>query len=219
MSGNAVDWYWYRPAKISCYVPYQRLVCKHWGSVVGGSFLNIFLMFPTLLTELLVCHPQACCSSLGTTCYNSCSWFSCLFDLVRTDAYAYMNMSGIPFCNSARQAKKINERCPSYIGSHSPMFHYRFAAQCALLSLTLLATWFILKARVREADFWHWVCLNFVIFAIVSWFINILADAAEGLQTSYLAERELENGNYKYMHRLLPSMRTPLEHLERRIHG
>ena len=58
-----------------------------------------------------------------------------------------------------------------------------------------------------------------VILAIQHWFINILADAAEGLQTSYLVERELENGNFKYMQRLLPSFRAPLEHIERRVHG
>lgn len=40
VSGNAVDWYWSRQS--SCYQSYQRLVCKNWGSVVGGSFLNAF---------------------------------------------------------------------------------------------------------------------------------------------------------------------------------
>ena len=219
VSGNSTDWYWNRPNKTSCYAPYQRLLCKHWGSVVGGSFLNAFLTVPRLIVELFVCHPQTCCSGLGTTCYNSCSWFSCLFDLVRSDAYSYINLSGIPFCNSARQTKKINERNPSYIGSHSPMDHYRFAAHAFLIPVTLLTTWFILRARVWNPNVWHWLVLTFVIIAILSWFINILADAAEGIQTSFLAERELENGNYKYMQRLLPSYRVPLEHLERRVHG
>lgn len=49
VSGNAVDWYWYRPTQTSCYAPYQRLVCKHWGSVVGGSFLGAFFQIPTLI--------------------------------------------------------------------------------------------------------------------------------------------------------------------------
>lgn len=181
--------------------------------------MNAFLTIPTLIVELLVCHPQACCSGVGTTCYNSCSCFSCLFDLVRTDAYSYMNLSGIPFCNSARQAKKINERNPSFIGSHSPMFHYRFAAHAFLIPITLLGSWFILRARVWSPNIWHWIILIFLIYMILNWFINIIADAAEGIQTSYLAERELENGNYKFMQRLLPSFRVPLEHLERRLHG
>lgn len=42
VSGTATDWYWNRPQKTSCYNTYQRLICKNWGSVVGGSFLNAF---------------------------------------------------------------------------------------------------------------------------------------------------------------------------------
>lgn len=219
VSGNATDWYWYRPQNTNCYASYQRLVCKHWGSVVGGSFLNSFFTIPKYLIELIVCHPQACCPGLGSTCYNSCSWFTCLFDLVRADAYSYMNISGIPFCNSARQAKKVNERNPTFIGSHSPMDHYRFAATTFVTAAAILACWFILRARVWRISLWHWIVLIVVIYAIVNWFINILADAAEGLQTSFLVERELENGNFKYMQRLMPSFRSPLEHIERRLHG
>lgn len=219
VSGNATDWYWFRPANTSCYAPYQRLVCRHWGSVAGGSFLNAFFTIPTLIMELFICHPQTCCSGIGNVCYNSCSWLTCFFDLVRTDAYSYINLSGIPFCNAARQAKKINERNPTYVGSQSPMNHYRFAAHAFLISAAILMTWFILRARVWNANLWHWIVLIVVLYAILNWFINILGDAAEGIQTSFLVERELENGNFKYMQRLLPSFRTPLEHIERRIHG
>jgi hypothetical protein len=49
VSGNAVDWYWFRSNRTLCYGPYQRLACKHWGSVVGGSFLNAFFQIPTLI--------------------------------------------------------------------------------------------------------------------------------------------------------------------------
>ena len=42
VSGAAVDWYWHRPAKTGCFAPFQRFLCKNWGSVVGGSFLNAF---------------------------------------------------------------------------------------------------------------------------------------------------------------------------------
>ncbi len=94
VSGAAADWYW-NPSKASCFEPYQRLLCKNWGSVVGGSFLNAFFEIPTLLIELLVCHPQTCCSKIGTVCYNSCNCLTCFFDLVRTDAYSYINISGL----------------------------------------------------------------------------------------------------------------------------
>lgn len=99
------------------------------------------------------------------------------------------------------------------------MSHYRFAAYAFLVPITLLASWFILRARVWNPNVWHWIILTVVIISILSWFINVQADTAEGLQTSYLGERELEDGNYKYMNNLLPSFRGPLEHLERRVHG
>jgi hypothetical protein len=130
-----------------------------------------------------------------------------------------MNLSGIPFCNSARQVKKLNERNPSFIGSHSPMNHYRFAAHAFLIPAALLMTWFILRARVWNPSIWHWIVLPFVLYMVMNWFINLLPDASEGIQTSVLAERELENGNYKYMQKILPSYRGPIEHLEKRLHG
>lgn len=99
------------------------------------------------------------------------------------------------------------------------MDHYRFAAHAFLIPATLLICWFILRARVWNPNVWHWIALAVVVYSILTWFINIHADASEGLQTSFLAERELENGNFKYMQRLLPSYKAPLEHLERRLHG
>ena len=138
---------------------------------------------------MFVCHPQTCCSGLGSCCYNSCSWFTCFFDLVRSDAYSYINLSGIPFCNAARQTKKINERNPSFIGNHSPMSHYKFAVCAFLVPLTLLISWFILRARVWTPSLWHWIVLTVVIYSVLTWFIDILSDASEGLQTSFLSER------------------------------
>lgn len=98
-------------------------------------------------------------------------------------------MSGIPFCNSARQCKKINESCPTFVGSHSPMGHYKFVAHTFLISLLLLMTFFILRKRVMSPGFWHIVLLLTLLYMCVTWFIDIHAAAAEGIQTSYLAER------------------------------
>jgi glucan phosphoethanolaminetransferase (alkaline phosphatase superfamily) len=71
------------------------------------------------------------------------------------------------------------------------MYHYRFAAHAFLITAALLMSWFILRARVWSPNFWHWMVLIFVIYSILNWFINILPDAAEGLQTSFMAERDL----------------------------
>lgn len=44
VAGNAITWYWVKKdIKNSCFTPYQKLLTKHWGSVVGGSFINAFL--------------------------------------------------------------------------------------------------------------------------------------------------------------------------------
>ncbi len=43
VSGNAVEWYFKAiTEERHCGKPLVRLLSKHWGSVVGGSFLNGF---------------------------------------------------------------------------------------------------------------------------------------------------------------------------------
>jgi hypothetical protein len=185
VSGNAVDWYWTRQS--SCYQPYQRLVCKNWGSVVGGSFLNAFFEVPTLLVELLVCHPTTCCSKLGTFCYNTCNIFTCFFELVRTDAYSYINLTGIPFCDAARQCGKLCDRSNQFVGYQSALKHYRLAAHIACVSFIFFWGFWILNYRTLNYDLWNVAILVMAIVGTVTWFIGIHADAAEGLQTSYLA--------------------------------
>lgn len=96
------------------------------------------------------------------------------------------------------------------------MKHYRFAAHVFCVAAVFLMTWFILRARVITPGFWHYVILVVVLYMCVTWFVDIHAAAAEGLQTSYLAERELENGDHTYMQRVSPAYRSDLEHMERR---
>jgi len=178
VSGAATDWYWNRPQNTNCYNPYQRLLCKHWGSVVGGSFLNAFFGLPRAIIELFICHPQACCPGIGSCCYNSCSWYTCFWDLIRTDAYAYQNLSGIPFCNSARQAKKINERNPAYVGSHSPMNRYNFVSKLFLVPLSLILSWLILRAWVPNPNIWHWIISTLLNYFTLSFFTDFFGNAA-----------------------------------------
>ena len=44
ISGNAVEWYfnYNNNQPTSCGRPFNRLLCKNWGSVAGGSFVNAF---------------------------------------------------------------------------------------------------------------------------------------------------------------------------------
>ena len=64
----------------------------------------------------------------GKFCYNTIRPLLCLFDMVRADAYSYIYLSGIPFCNAARQCNKICDRSRHFVGNHSPMKHYKLLA-------------------------------------------------------------------------------------------
>lgn len=176
VSGNTVDWYWTKQS--SYYLPYQRLFCKNLGSVIGGSFLNAFFGIPALIVELLTCHPNTCCSKLGTVCYNTCNIFTCFFDLVRTDAYSYINLTGIPFCDAARQCNMLCDRSKQFVGYHSAMKHSRFSAHVACVSFVFLWSFWILNYRTFNYDLWNIAILICLIYGTVTWFIGINNDAA-----------------------------------------
>ena len=135
-----------------------------------------------------MCHPEACCSRAGTFCENACNPFTCFFDIVRTDAYSYINLSGVPFCDSARNCSHVCHKSKQFIGNHSSIKHLRFMIFTFLISLLCFMTQWILNYRTLNIGFWHLVIGVVVIYAIVSWFIEIHTASAEALQTSYLVE-------------------------------
>ena len=92
VAGSATDWYW-NTYQTKCSTSLARLITRHWGSVVAGSFINGFFEVPTLLIELFTCHTGTCCNKLGVCCEQKCCC-GVFFNLVRTDAYSYINLSG-----------------------------------------------------------------------------------------------------------------------------
>lgn len=105
VSGNAVDWYFTSiqgSSKPRCCLPSGRLLCKNWGSICGGSFLNAFFILLDSFSDLFRCDPRGSCAKCSPA-YQKCCCCNYLFELVRTDAYAYINLTGIPYCNAARQ--------------------------------------------------------------------------------------------------------------------
>lgn len=54
VSGNSVEWYFRNEAHTNdthCCRPFTRLLCKNWGSVAGGSFLNAFFNLFDLISD------------------------------------------------------------------------------------------------------------------------------------------------------------------------
>ena len=74
----------------------KSLICKHFGSVVGGSLLSGFFYIPDLIVNL-------CCSDVDC-CLCNC------FDILRGDSYPYIYLTGSSYCNAARQCQYLCER-------------------------------------------------------------------------------------------------------------
>ena len=81
---------------------FVRFIKYHFGSVAGGSFLNGFFNVINFLLESVRCYRDGACP-LCASCYECiCGCNRNFFELVRTDVYAYINLTGIAYCNAAR---------------------------------------------------------------------------------------------------------------------
>ena len=190
MAGSATDWYW-NTYQTKCSTSLARLITRHWGSVVAGSFLNGFFEVPTLIVELFTCHPGTCCNKLGVCCEQKCCC-GFFFNLVRTDAYSYINLSGEPFCNSARECYDVCiHATDQFVGGFNPMKHYRFVASTFLTALLYILGSIYVNKRVVNFYWWQNVVLIVISYAVICWFVDISANAAEGISTSFLTENSI----------------------------
>ena len=145
-----------------------------------------------LFVELFTCHPRTCCNKLGTTCNKCCC--ACLFSFVRTDAYSYINLAGTPFCNSGAECYETCRFAEDhFVGWFNPMKHYRFLASVFLTTLMYILGSIYVNKRVYSFHWWENVVLIVISYATICWFVDINADAAEGILTSYLVEYRLSN--------------------------
>jgi len=77
------------------------------------------------------------------------------------------------------------------------------------LVAALIGGWFILRARLWSYGFWNLALIIVVIYITITFFIDINSNAAEGLQTSYLCEYQLEP-NHGLLQRLDPKYTSDL---------
>lgn len=198
----AVDWYWGKTSA-HWYTPVKRLVTKNWGSVIAGSFLNAFFEIPTLIAELLTCHKNTSCNRAGQACESHCFCFDYVFNLVRTDVYSYINLSGIPYCNSARECAKICHFNDQFVGNYNPIKHGRFVAMVFAVAISALFGFIFTDIRLSNVSFWHIFFLIVVVYSVTCWFINVCADAAESISTSFFVEH-FQSHDYEFMQKALP---------------
>lgn len=195
------DWYWNKNSH--WYTPSKRLVTKNWGSVVSGSFVNAFFEIPTLLVELLTCHKGTSCNSAGELCESKCFCLDYVFNLVRTDAYSYIHLAGIPFCNAARECAKICHFNDQFVGNYNPIKHVRFVILVFTVAISTLFGYLFTNIRVVNVSTWHAFFLIVVVYAVICWFVGVATDVAESISTSFFVEH-FQSHDYEFMQRALP---------------
>lgn len=188
VSGNAVNWY-YQRNDLGCLHPFKVLLCKHFGSVVGGSFMTGFFTIGDYLFDMI--KPSV--SSSPTSCYKRthrtcCSPCRKVFDLVRSDAMGYIHITGNPYCNAARYCEYLCDNSAAVEESQTTSRSYRLSAHMLIAGVVSIICLYV-KGRIVPT-----VILVMILCAIfiATFFISIHADAAEAIAISFIDNEECE---------------------------
>jgi hypothetical protein len=102
------------------------------------------------------------------------------FNLIRTDAYSYINLTGVSYCNAAKQCEYICHRSPVFEGSQSAIRIYRIGSHVMIISLSLIISYFVSKKLLLNNDvsFMALVCVFFVTYSTAAYFLLIHLDTA-----------------------------------------
>lgn len=158
----------------------ELLVLKHLGSVIGGAFINIFFFIPDLILDFFRIDNSKCCQC-------GCLKF---FDLVRSDALAYVGLTGNPYCNSAKYCEYFTQGNMSCQSSQSVMRLYRICAHIFISGLISILGLFI-KGAIEP----YTIAATIIIGMFVStYIISYQADPADAILMMY-------NIDYEYFQR------------------
>lgn len=124
--------------------PVKLLLCKHLGSVIAGSFMTGFFSVFDLIFDLIKPDENANPNGAYTRCYRAvCVCCIRIFDLVRSDSMAYINLTGNPFCNSSRYCEYLCGRSIIMDYSQSTSRAYRFCAHFLIVGIMALLALYI----------------------------------------------------------------------------
>ena len=141
------------------------------------------------------CDPKGKCGRAGKCCHEVCCCCTSIFDLSRPDAYAYIHLSGIPYCDAARQCEAICEETNLFESDHTCIRLYRIAAQIFVVGLSALLTLIVFGAKTSYLSTFALAVTVMYCYLMSTHFADIHSNGAEGLVTCYLAEANCEGDN------------------------
>ena len=116
-------------------------------------------------------NPDGC----YTRCYKcSCSLCFLIFDLIRSDAMAFINLTGNPFCNSSRYCEYLCDRSVIMDYSQSTSRAYRICAHFLIVGIIAIFSLYI-KGTI---SIYALLIIMIQTLFIATLFISIHADGA-----------------------------------------
>ena len=150
---------------VGLFTPIKLLFKYHLGSVIAGAFMDAFFFIFDYFIDII--------RSDNNT--NSCINYidSCL-DLVRTDAMAFIILTGNPFCNSSRYCELLCYNAPASRYSQSNGRSYRICSHFFIGGLVAIINIYLQGSRISIFI----LMLVFILSSVISTFFrNIHEDA------------------------------------------
>jgi hypothetical protein len=173
---------------------------------------------------LIQCNQAGCCVQICQCLHRCCFCFFNLFEIVRSDAYAYIHLAGTPYCDAARQCEYLCRRSRLFTGSQSTnkvnsilMQVYRLSAHLLLCSIILCISYAICRSKLIDNDvsIKALLCVLLGSLLIIPYWLCLHADAADALMITYSAEEHLEEMEPNYSDKAPKGLRRDLETMAR----
>lgn len=157
------------------------------GSVIAGAYITGFLSLFDFIFDFVKPDENANPDGCYTNCYK-CFCVCCIrvFDLVRSDAMAFINLTGNPFCNSSRYCEYLCDRSIIMDYSQSTSRAYRICAHFLIVGVMAILALYI-KGNI---SIYALLVIMVQTLFIATLFISIHADATEAIQIIFLTDEE-----------------------------
>ena len=104
--------------------------------------------------------------------------------MVRSDALAFVNLAGNPYCNSARYCEYLCDRSLLFDGSQATSRTYRICAHLLIASLVVLIAMYL----DGQLSFGFGLVILCLSIFISTYFISFHADIAESILIIFLED-------------------------------